>query len=1508
MGDSYYERRRKELGVGTTTAKREEADKASSSSFYESRRMDLGLIPDTRPKPPAITVTSPLSATQTIYGIRDKLSKPAPVSVIQARPTAADIGHRLQQAAAAPRLERQRMAEQSPISKAMSGVADSVGGFFKENLSWLPGIDKESKPIEPVGKQLYERIPINIPGTKIDDRIDNAVRGFGDAATLGLSSYMDRIAGNEEWADGATQTTAGKVGQFAGYVAPGSGAWRLAGMVVKPAAKQLGKIALRGALGGAIFGTGRETSEVLTGRNNQSLAERSVDVGLDTALGGAGDVGLNLLGRGLKSAFNRLFKRNGVSEEVLALPMGREDAARLRGANKAQTPDVITPEAPPLGLPSPDVAPPTTARIQRQSNPFRDQFEDLMSKAQQRERDGGFTPGREDIEVEQMWASMAGRDGVSLDELIQRAYPTRPDRVQPGLVQKAKQNQAWREVAGAPMPVKSTLDRYPSFGQTGIPESPVTVPARAKGIGAQAESSLRVGAASRLSQATSSAESEVAAGAQNYAGNSIAFRNARTQNERTINRNKVVSNLRKNLGVVIDTGRLSGGRAVLGQFKVQPEVVRTRMAEDLQVIAHEVGHNLDKRFKLKDDPQFHQELAAVARNNRTLNLAAYQPNQIPEEGVAEYVRLRLTDPNTAKRLAPKFTEFFDGRLDAKTMKGLEASAGDVDTWITQGYYNQAKGLLDFDSSKGKQPFSWERTYTKFLDDLNPLKLVEVALKKKVGVGNDSIYKMARLSRGIGERAKLAITRGIYDAKGNKVSEGLRQIVAPIEKLGVSETDLSTYLAVKHAVDLKAMGKQVPFDDDQIQAVLRKLDTPEMQAVQQGIIKFNHHLQDILVDAQILSRQSVQAMRSKYPNYVPFMRYFDDDAIAGFKNGGFGASKGFANISNPIKSMSEEGSTRTIINPIESIVKNTMLVMNAAAKNKVGLQLAELSKVEGAGRWVESLGKGGSSVAEHVVSVYENGVRQSYKVRDADLYNAMLSLDAESTNSLIKFLGGAASMLRAGAVLTPEFTIRNAFRDILGATINSTKYGFNPVDFAKGMFHVLGKTKTFDQFLSSGGAMSTVMSLDRDASREAMEAVFKRSLKDKALNIVTSPKELAKMLSGYTPAKTVIGGLRKAAEVSELSTKVGAFNKTLRKTGSLEEAAYTARDLMDFNRAGTAIRQANRAVAFLNAALQGTDKMARSFMENKTSFLTRATATLVVPAIGLYYWNKNLPDDMKAEYDNIPQWQKDNFFIVGIPGAGVFARIPKPFEAGMLFSTGAERVMEWLDKNDPEAFNNYGRTLLSTFTPPVMMTALTPLLEAITNHSFFRNAPIVNQGEQRFEKKDQFGIYTSETAKGIGNILSHSPLKESNFASPKIIDNTIKGYTAGLGQYAVSGIDAAINGIRGKQGPTRPAKEWQEQAFAKSFFVNTAGGGQVRDEFYKLWGRLSAKKASADLNERPFNDPDYLRMKAAEKIVSALNKQYKAIQKDEAMSGAEKRAKLDILDAQMNEVAAKGLGK
>lgn len=259
-----------------------------------------------------------------------------------------------------------------------------------------------------------------------------------------------------------------------------------AGALTRVAAQQGGKFgakALTGLAGSALYQAPVEAVEELYGKNDQTFGERMGDIGQMALLGAVLDPVASEYLSGLGTVFQRLLKRNGVpdeqAKEILALPMSRSQQAQWakQQAQSAASDPIVTPYT--FKLPAPSVSAPTTARIAQQVNPYQRQFETLMERAQQMQAQGRFTPGREDLELEQLWASMAGREAPGLDELITLAYKTTPNKVTPNLVQRARTYQNSRQVAGAPMPVRSMSDRLPPQGPLNAAAAPQSVPARA---------------------------------------------------------------------------------------------------------------------------------------------------------------------------------------------------------------------------------------------------------------------------------------------------------------------------------------------------------------------------------------------------------------------------------------------------------------------------------------------------------------------------------------------------------------------------------------------------------------------------------------------------------------------------------------------------------------------------------------------------------------------------------------------------------------------------------------------------------------------------------------------------------------------------------------------------------------------------------------------------------------------------------------------------------------------
>ena len=137
--------------------------------------------------------------------------------------------------------------------------------------------------------------------------------------------------------------------------------------------------------------------------------------------------------------------------------------------------------------------------------------------------------------------------------------------------------------------------------------------------------------------------------------------------DKPMSRSGIAKFLSEKFDIPLRVGRF---RSALGIFKVGPEVIRTRFANDIEVIAHEIGHALHKYLwpeartsggGLAAGPlrAFQDELLPIATKPR----AGGSKNA---EGFAEFIRRYVVDPDEAKRVAPKFYKFFEEELDKKS--------------------------------------------------------------------------------------------------------------------------------------------------------------------------------------------------------------------------------------------------------------------------------------------------------------------------------------------------------------------------------------------------------------------------------------------------------------------------------------------------------------------------------------------------------------------------------------------------------------------------------------------------------------------------------------------------------------------------------------------------------------------------------------------------------------------------------------------------------------------------
>ncbi|KFN04123.1 hypothetical protein DJ93_4918 [Bacillus clarus] len=129
------------------------------------------------------------------------------------------------------------------------------------------------------------------------------------------------------------------------------------------------------------------------------------------------------------------------------------------------------------------------------------------------------------------------------------------------------------------------------------------------------------------------------------------------------------------------------------------------------------------------------------------------------------------------------------------------------------------------------------------------------------------------------------------------------------------------------------------------------------------------------------------------------------------------------------------------------------------------------------------------------------------------------------------------------------------------------------------------------------------------------------------------------------------------------------------------------------------------------------------------------------------------------------------------------------------------------------------------------------------------------------------------------------------ASPYKIDNLYRGYTAGLGQFPLKGLDEAISLISNKERATPVAQKWNESTpGVKVFFVNGQGGGKVIEDYYNIMEEQQAIQADSKKNDE--ETPNAIEMKSFNKVDKAmakLRKEYYQVKSDTKMDSEVKRS-------------------
>ncbi len=381
-----------------------------------------------------------------------------------------------------------------------------------------------------------------------------------------------------------------------------------------------------------------------------------------------------------------------------------------------------------------------------------------------------------------------------------------------------------------------------------------------------------------------------------------------------------------------------------------------------------------------------------------------------------------------------------------------------------------------------------------------------------------------------------------------------------------------------------------------------------------------------------------------------------------------------------------------------------------------------------------------------------------------------------------FMVPVASFFRKMQVAwNPAFTLSNVARDLQEAFYN---VGMHPGWALKGLWHYLNKDGVYYEFLRHGGSMGgdkagLKPSADMgrairygggffDRYNKALDAAAWQEKKIVAFGTEVDVGTAARIWELTRKTLDIPLDMFEAiGEAGEMMTRLGVFEFGQSEKGlSKDQAARLARQAtLDFRRMGAKMKTPNALIPFLNARLQGIDRLVRTAKDEPAAAAARLAVAGLAPATALLAWNLR-----NEHYAEIPTWEKEYYWIImrgkdtrhywKIAKGHVAQLAVNPFQMyfeGLLGTAKKASVVDF--------FANAARAGLPVDDAGGL---LTPVVKAPLEQKageggwdFYFGRPIVS--DPRRARVDQYNPGTFEVVKSLGKALNLSPERLQHLA-------------------------------------------------------------------------------------------------------------------------------------------------
>ena len=707
--------------------------------------------------------------------------------------------------------------------------------------------------------------------------------------------------------------------------------------------------------------------------------------------------------------------------------------------------------------------------------------------------------------------------------------------------------------------------------------------------------------------------------------------------------------------------------------------------------------------------------------------------------------------------------------------------------------------------------------------------------------------------------------------------------------------------------------------------------PEFRQILDDWQAFNKQTLDLAEEAGVIDPASRALWEQN--DYVPFYRAMED-AKEGPKT-----EAQLANQRAKIKRLS--GSEAQLGNVFENMVMNTAHLIDASYKNRAMQKVVEIAdgvamnKVElpweavkfsnadlaralrAAGLLVGNVDDDGAVISKmtkeqreswstlfrkvaprgaNIVSVMVAGKPVYYEVTDPLVLRSIAGLGTDTFDGMVTQLFRGSKQLLTGAITAdPAFMLANFVRDTLSNWVVSDASMRPVVDAVKGLKATWAEDETLMQLMMSGaGGGGYYDSAPSDIRKLVAERIPAGKV-DGFMKSVVTPRNAWRVW-------------RKIGASAENANRVAVFKAVLAAGGSVAEAAYQARDVLNFSMRGdyAAMRWLTETVPFMNARVQGLYRLYRGARDNRQAFMIKGSMILAA-TMALALSNQDNP-----EYEELPEWDKDMYwhFFVG----GEHFRLPKPFEVGAMFATVPERAWRGLTGRDSGklVWDRLFAMVADTFAFNPTPQFVKPIIEQYANRSFFTGSPIVGMAEQNLQPEAQFTPWTSETMRELAKAMPD--WAPEWIRSPRRLEAAVRGYLGSMGMYVVGVADNVTR--EALSYPENPGRRLYDYPVVSRFARDpNPRVTKYADQMYEMLNEANAVYSTINRfrREQRFDDAKALfeenkgklavraRLNRLATQVRKTNEQIRIVQSSRTMSAEQKREKIDALIARKNEI-------